>query len=67
MDAPDMSWCFLGALIKEAEITTEDVGKINVTAMHSYVAIKTRSVKRAMKQLGEGKIKGRKFKVRKFS
>ncbi|MFT5676651.1 MAG: ATP-independent RNA helicase DbpA [Paraglaciecola sp.] len=57
----------LGALTKEAEIPGEDVGKINVTAMHSYVAIKTRSVKRAMKQLGEGKIKGRKFKVRKFS
>jgi len=57
----------LGALTKEAEIPGEDVGKINVTAMHSYVAIKARSVKRAMKQLGEGKIKGRKFKVRKFS
>jgi ATP-independent RNA helicase DbpA len=57
----------LGALTKEAEIPAEDVGKINVTAMHSYVAIKARSVKRAMKQLGEGKIKGRKFKVRKFS
>jgi ATP-independent RNA helicase DbpA len=56
----------LGALTKDAEIPGEDVGKIHITDFHTYVAVKLRSVKRAMRQLGEGKIKGRKFKVRKF-
>lgn len=57
----------LGALTKEAEIPGDDIGKIHITEFHAYIAVKTRSVKRAMRQLGEGKIKGRKFKVRKFN
>tara|TARA_R110000772_G_scaffold99217_2_gene199010 strand:- start:5778 stop:7157 length:1380 start_codon:yes stop_codon:yes gene_type:complete len=57
----------LGALTKEAEIPGDDIGKIHITEFHAYVAVKLRSVKRAMRQLGEGKIKGRKFKVRKFN
>ena len=57
----------LGALTKEAEIPGDDIGKIHITELHAYVAVKLRSVKRAMRQLGEGKIKGRKFKVRKFN
>ncbi|ABG39117.1 ATP-dependent RNA helicase DbpA [Paraglaciecola sp. T6c] len=57
----------LGALTKEAEIPGDDIGKIHITEFHAYVAVKTRSVKRAMRQLGEGKIKGKKFKVRKFN
>lgn len=56
----------LGALIKDAEVPIDDVGKINVTATHTYVAIKTRSVKRSLKQFNEGKLKGRKFKARKL-
>jgi ATP-independent RNA helicase DbpA len=56
----------LGALTKDAEVPNEDVGKINVTATHTYVAIKTRSVKRSLKQFNEGKLKGRKFKARKL-
>lgn len=56
----------LGALIKDADIPIDDVGKINVTATHTYVAIKTRSVKRSLKQFSEGKLKGRKFKARKL-
>ncbi|MFT2089854.1 ATP-dependent RNA helicase DbpA [Paraglaciecola sp. 2405UD69-4] len=56
----------LGALTKDAGIEFDDVGKINVTATHTYVAVKTRSVKRALKQFNEGKLKGRKFKARKF-
>ena len=56
----------LGALTKDAEVPVEDVGKINVTATHTYVAIKTRSVKRSLKQFNEGKLKGRKFKARKL-
>lgn len=57
----------LGALIKDADIPIDDVGKINVTATHTYVAIKTRSVKRSLKQFSEGKLKGRKFKARKLA
>ncbi|WP_158971327.1 ATP-dependent RNA helicase DbpA [Paraglaciecola sp. L3A3] len=57
----------LGALTKDADIAGDDVGKINVTATHTYVAVKTRSVKRALKQFNEGKLKGRKFKARKLS
>ena len=57
----------LGALTKDADIDGDDIGKINVTATHTYVAIKTRSIKRALKQVNEGKLKGRKFKARKLS
>ncbi|WP_293747636.1 ATP-dependent RNA helicase DbpA [uncultured Paraglaciecola sp.] len=57
----------LGALTKDADIAGDDIGKINVTATHTYVAVKTRSVKRALKQFNEGKLKGRKFKARKLS
>ncbi|MCV2886379.1 ATP-dependent RNA helicase DbpA [Aestuariibacter sp. AA17] len=57
----------LGALTKEADVPGEDIGKIKVTATHAYVAIKSRSVKRSMRQFREGKIKGKKFKARKLS
>lgn len=56
----------LGALTKDADVPFDDVGKINVTATHSYVAVKLRSVKRSLKQFNEGKLKGRKFKARKL-
>jgi ATP-independent RNA helicase DbpA len=57
----------LGALIKDADVPADDIGKIKVTATHSYVAIKTRSVKRSLKQINEGKLKGRHFKVRRLA
>ncbi|WJG09835.1 ATP-dependent RNA helicase DbpA [Aliiglaciecola sp. LCG003] len=57
----------LGALTKDAEVPSEDVGKINVTATHSYVAVKLRSVKRSLKQFNEGSMKGRKFRARKLA
>ncbi|MDC0603260.1 ATP-dependent RNA helicase DbpA [Aliiglaciecola sp.] len=57
----------LGALTKDADVPGDDVGKIKVTATHSYVAVKTRSVKRSLKQFNEGKMKGRKFKARKLA
>lgn len=57
----------LGALTKDAEVPGDDVGKINITATHSYVAVKLRSVKRSLKQFNEGKMKGRKFKARKLN
>ena len=57
----------LGALTKDAGLPVEDIGKINITATHSFVAVKTRSVKRSLAHLREGKLKGRKFKARKLS
>lgn len=57
----------LGALTKDADIAGDDVGKIKVTATHTYVAVKTRSVNRALKQFNEGNLKGRKFRARKLS
>ncbi len=54
----------LGALTKEAGIDGGDIGKINVTNQVSFIAVKLRSVKRAMAQFREGKIKGKKFRVR---
>ncbi|MGS2721709.1 ATP-dependent RNA helicase DbpA [Paraglaciecola aestuariivivens] len=57
----------IGALTKDADIAFDDIGKINLTATHTYVAVKTRSVKRALKQFNEGKLKGRKFKARKLN
>lgn len=54
----------LGALTKEAGIPGEDIGKINVTNQVSFIAIKIRSVKRALAQFREGKIKGKRFKAR---
>ena len=54
----------LGALTKAAGIDGDDIGKINVTNQVSFIAVKLRSVKRAMAQFREGKIKGKKFRAR---
>ena len=56
----------LGALTKDADIPGEDIGKISIAARKSYIAIKLRSVKRAMNLFRESKIKGKRFKARKF-
>lgn len=53
----------LGALTKEAGLKGEDVGKINVLEVNSYVAISHEKVKHAIECLSAGKIKGKKFKV----
>lgn len=53
----------LGALTKEAGLKGEDVGKIDVLEVNSYVAIAHEKASQAIKQLGSNKIKGRKFKV----
>jgi ATP-independent RNA helicase DbpA len=56
----------VGALIKEAGIPGEDVGDIVLNAKNTFIAIKLRSVKRALTQFREGKIKGRKYQAMKF-
>ncbi|WP_117235149.1 ATP-dependent RNA helicase DbpA [Vibrio maerlii] len=54
----------IGALTKEAGIDFNKIGKINVKAMQSYVAVEHSVVKVAMKQLSNGRLKGKPSKAR---
>lgn len=54
----------LGALTGDAGIAKEAVGKINTFDTRTYVAIDKGAAKLALQQLRDGKIKGRKFRVR---
>lgn len=53
----------LGALTGDAGIESQFVGKIDITENHSYVAITRAMANQAVKQLADGKIKGRKLRV----
>lgn len=53
----------LGALTGDAGLTAAEVGKIDMFPLHAYVAIRKTSAKRALKQLQQGKIKGKHCKV----
>jgi len=57
----------LGALTGDAGIPAGEVGKINVFDFHTYVAIRQTSADLALARLRANKIKGRFFKIRKFS
>jgi len=57
----------LGALTGEAGIPGSEVGKINVFNFYTYVAIRRGSAKAALACLSTNKIKGRFYKIRKFS
>lgn len=54
----------LGALTGDAGIDGNAVGKIAITDYSAYVAIKQEFAQQAHQRLSEGKIKGRKFKIR---
>jgi len=56
----------LGALTASAKITGNQIGKIDIFDHHAYVAIERPLAKQALKILEEGKIKGKKFRVRKL-
>ncbi|MCS3456728.1 ATP-dependent RNA helicase DbpA [Aeromonas rivuli] len=56
----------LGALTGEGGIAGSDVGKIQVSEQYSYVAVKRQVASAALKQLQEGKIKGRTYRARKL-
>lgn len=56
----------LGALTSTTNLVGKQIGKINISDHHSYVAVERSIAKQALKILTEGKIKGRKFKVRKI-
>ena len=53
----------VGALTGDAGLHKDAVGKIDVFATRSYVAIAHKHAKHALAQLRAGKIKGRKFRV----
>ncbi|KTD43060.1 ATP-dependent RNA helicase DbpA [Legionella parisiensis] len=57
----------LGALTKDAGLAGNTIGKINITAMHSYVAIHHSQADKAHQYLQSGKLKGRKVHVRKIN
>jgi len=54
----------LGALTGEAGFAGTQIGKINVTEFHTYVAVERGVAREAVKRLSNGKVKGRKVKVR---
>lgn len=56
----------LGALMKEAEIAKEDIGKMQITHDKSYIAIKLRSVKRVLLFFREKRVKGKSLRARKL-
>lgn len=53
----------LGAIIKEAGVAAEHVGKIDVVDHSTYVAIERDYAHQVVSSLNKGKIKGRRFKV----
>ena len=53
----------LGALTKEAGLKGEEVGKIHIFEVNSYVSIANDKIDMAIKCLSAAKIKGKKFKV----
>ncbi|MCW8109207.1 ATP-dependent RNA helicase DbpA [Alteromonas ponticola] len=57
----------VGALTNDAAIQADDIGNIKVVSNASYVAVKTRSAKRAMAHFREGKIKGKKVRCKKLT
>ena len=54
----------LGALTRAGGIDGKAVGRIDVLDFAAYVAVERGKARQALRQLQEGKIKGRKFKVR---
>ena len=57
----------LGALTGDAGLSADAIGKIDIYATRAYVAINRRSVDHALRALSAGKIKGRRFRVRRLA
>lgn len=56
----------LGALTGKNGISGQDVGKITVIDMYSYVAVNKNALQLALKKLNNGTIKKRSFRIRKL-
>ena len=56
----------LGALTKDAGLAGDVIGKIDISALYSYVAIHQNQVDKAFRYLQNGKLKGRKIHVKRL-
>lgn len=56
----------LGALTKDAGLAGDAIGKINVGALYSYVAIQQKFADKAYQYFIDGKLKGRRVNVKKI-
>lgn len=56
----------LGALTAAKEIEGKQIGKIDIFDKYAYVAVEQAIASHALELLSEGKIKGRKFKIRRL-
>lgn len=56
----------LGALTGEAGLPGARIGKINVTDMSTYVAVERGIADEALRKLSDGKVKGKRVKVRRI-
>lgn len=56
----------LGALTAAKEIAGKQIGKIDIFDKYAYVAVEQAIASHALELLSEGKIKGRKFKIRRL-
>jgi ATP-dependent RNA helicase DbpA len=54
----------LGALTKDAGLDADSIGKIDISAFYSYVAIERNHADKAYRCLNNGKLKGRKVSVK---
>lgn len=54
----------VGALTANGVLSADQIGKIKVTDIRSYVAVQRALAKTALKQLGAGKLKGKSFRAR---
>lgn len=56
----------LGALIKDAGLSSESIGKIDIGPLYAYIAVHNSQVDKAFNYFKEGRLKGRKIHVRKL-
>jgi ATP-dependent RNA helicase DbpA len=56
----------LGALTGEAGFSASQIGKINVNEFSTYVAVDRQIAEQALQRLSEGRVKGKKVKVRRI-
>ncbi|MCH9689919.1 MAG: ATP-dependent RNA helicase DbpA [Gammaproteobacteria bacterium] len=54
----------LGALTQDAGLNADDIGKIDISALHSYVAIQRNQLNKAYHFIKNGKLKGRKVNIK---
>nr|WP_299242709.1 ATP-dependent RNA helicase DbpA [uncultured Halomonas sp.] len=54
----------VGALTRDGALTQEQIGKIDVFDTATYVAVHNKVAKQALRQIQDGRIKGRRFRAR---